>query len=127
MYICIGHYNCKVNINDTVDLSYIVKIDYTGFKINHQTDSIPLETNNDAIFSESYPFTFEGQTLCFIRREIIKYKEERGISSLFDMIFNRTNVYYSGFVEGSEIISSQYEEYYSPNIRFLENLLCIMI
>ena len=62
---------------------------YTGYKIDHQSNSIPLETNNpNVVFNEEYPFLFGQTTFGIINWENIKYKEERGILGLFDHIFD---------------------------------------
>ena len=49
VYFCIG--NCSLEENDKTDLTYVLNISYSGYKIDHQSDTIPLEKNSD-----KYPF-----------------------------------------------------------------------
>jgi len=98
-YVC-NDDNCTLNENDTTDFSYFLQINYTGFKIDHQNNDIPLETNNpNVVFNEEYPFLFGHTTIGMINWEIIKYKEERGIMGLFDPIFDIKSQYISGEIE----------------------------
>ena len=107
VYICKDD-NCTLDKNDTTDFSYALQINYTGFKIDHQSKSIPLETNNpNIIFSEDYPFLFGQTTLGQIKWEVIKYKEERGIMALFDYFFNTKSEYIGGYMESYTSINSE--------------------
>ena len=45
LYVC-NDENCTLDEKDTTDFSYFLQINYTGFKIDHQSNDIPLETNN---------------------------------------------------------------------------------
>ena len=47
VYFCIS--NCS-DKND-IDIAYVNNISYIGYKIDHQNDKIPLETNNNNYFS----------------------------------------------------------------------------
>ena len=40
-YFCI--YDCSLDEDDNEDLAYILNISYSGYKIDHQNDKIPLE------------------------------------------------------------------------------------
>jgi len=100
--------NCTLDESDETDMCYYLQINYTGFKIDHQSDSIPLETNNSKyVFSEEYPFLFGQTTIGMINWEVLRYKEERGILGLFDPIFDIKSEFVSGFFESYRSVSSE--------------------
>jgi hypothetical protein len=97
VYLCL--FNCSwegnKDINET-DIIYVLTINYSGYKIDHQDDDIPLERNNDKhIFSKKFYFSFNKFTLLNINWEVIKYKEERGLFGLFDNFLNKKNEFTS--------------------------------
>ena len=88
VYFCL--FNCSYEYN--IDLAYINNISYIGYKIDHQNDKKPLETNNDNfIFNRELYFSFNKSTLFEIYFEIIKYKEEKGLLGLFEDWLNKKN------------------------------------
>ena len=100
--------NCTLDENDKTDMSYFFHVNYTGFKIDHQSNNIPLEANNpNYVFDEDYPFLFGQTTIGVINWEVIKYKEERGILGLFDSIFGIKSEYTSGFFESYRNVNSE--------------------
>jgi hypothetical protein len=115
LYVC-NDENCTLDEKDTTDFSYFLQINYTGFKIDHQSNDIPLETNNpNVVFNEEYPFLFGHTTMGMINWEIIKYKEERGILGLFDPIFNIKSEYVSGEIESYISANSENsKDFYIP-------------
>ena len=104
VYFC--SYNCSLEEDDNEDLVYILNISYSGYKIDHQNDKIPLETNNDKypFYKEIY-FSLSKSRIYNINWGIITYKEERGLLGLFDNYFNIKNRYTSIDIDNIEEIS----------------------
>ena len=84
IFLLIG-YNCTFNCsleenedkNDNI-IAYVLRLNYSGYKINHQSKDIPLETNNDKyIFYKEFYFFFTKTTYININWQKIYYKEER--------------------------------------------------
>ena len=72
------------------DIVYTLNMTYSGYKINHQSKDIPLERNNDKyIFYKDFYFIFNKTTIFNVNWEVITYKEERGIFSIFDKFTNK--------------------------------------
>ena len=81
--ICFFDCNFSSKIND--GLFYVLNISYSGYKIDHQSENIPLEKNSDEypFYKEIY-FSLSKTTIFNINWGYIKYKEERGLLGLFD-------------------------------------------
>ena len=45
VYICFD--TCSIEKKEETDLTYILNISYSGYKIDHQNEKIPLEKNSD--------------------------------------------------------------------------------
>ena len=92
-YLCSYENSIK---NDTEDLFYILTIGYSGYKIDHQNNNIPLEKNSNKypFFIELY-FSFNKVSLYEINWGYIKYKEERGLLGLFDKFTKNKKEYSS--------------------------------
>ena len=88
-YFCIS--NCSYE-ND-IDIAYLNNISYNGYKLDHQSDKIPLETNNNYISQKSLYFSFKQSTLFQINFELIRYKEELGLLGLFERWLNLKKEY----------------------------------
>ena len=93
---------CALDGNDIDMLGYYLKMTYKGYKLDHQSPSIPLDINADKYFIEEYPFFFNSTFLRLSQWEVIKYKEERGIMGLFDDLFNIQNEYTAGYISSSQ-------------------------
>ena len=79
VYACMG--NCTL---DEDDLAYYLEINYNGYKMDHQNAKTPLDTHDpNNIFSKSIYFSYDTISLYSINVEVIKYKEEKSILSLF--------------------------------------------
>ena len=82
-YLCFGR--CIIDEDDYTELTYLLNISYSGYKIDHQNDKIPLEKNSDKFpFYKEFYFTFNKSTLYNVHWDIIKYREEKGLLGLFD-------------------------------------------
>ena len=91
---------------DLGDFGYILEIIYQGYKLEHQKP-IPLITNDsNYFFNEEYYFNIDKSTIFVINWEVLKYKEDRGILGLFDIIFNNKNEYTSGYIHSYKSISN---------------------
>ena len=101
LYTCSDE-NCTLDENDIDPLGYYLKMTYKGYKLDHQSETIPLDVNADRNFTVEYPFFFDNTLIRLSQWEVIKYVEERGIAGLFDRIFNRKNEFISGFISSSE-------------------------
>ena len=104
VYFC--SYNCSLDEDNNDDLVYILNISYSGYKIDHQNDKIPLEKNSDKypFYKEIY-FSLSKSRIYNINWGIITYKEERGLLGLFDNYFNIKNRYTSIDINNIEEIS----------------------
>ena len=71
-------------------MTYILNISYSGYKIDHQSNTIPLEKNSGKYpFYKELFFSFGKSTIYDIDWGVIKYKEERGLIGLFDNYINK--------------------------------------
>ena len=105
-YICL--FDCSREDENNKDLAYILNISYSGYKIDHQNDKIPLEKNSDKYpFYKELSFSFSKSTFYDINWGIIKYKEERGLLGLFDNLFNKKNVFSSVDIDSIEQINTE--------------------
>ena len=85
---------CSLDKKDQTDLTYILNISYSGYKIDHQSDEIPLEKNSDKYpFYKEFFFSYSKSSLYQINWGVIKYKEERGLLGFFDNLFNVKNIF----------------------------------
>ena len=55
VYIC-EDVNCTLDENDTDEVGYFLQMAYKGYKLDHQSETIPLDVNADRNFTEEYPF-----------------------------------------------------------------------
>ena len=79
VYACVG--NCTL---DEDDIAYYLEINYNGYKMDHQNAKTPLDTHDpNNIFSQHIYFSYETVNIYSINVEVIKYKEEKSILSLF--------------------------------------------
>ena len=101
VYICQDD-NCTLDEKDKDTYGYSLNLKYKGFKLDHQSKTIPLDVNADKYFTELYPFFFNYPLLNLLRWEVIKYVEERGILGLFDKIIDKKSEFTSGFISSSE-------------------------
>ena len=89
LYICF--FNCTIEEDD---VAYILNITYSGYKIEHQNEKIPLETNNEKyLFNKELLFSYNKSSIFRINFELIKYKEEKGLLGIFDNWLNKKNEY----------------------------------
>ena len=93
--------NCTLNVDDYSTFDYYLEIKYNGFDLNHQED-IPLKNDNNIIFKKILTFSYTHTVIKFLSWEIIKYKEEKGISRLFDKLIGKKNEYTSGYISSIE-------------------------
>ena len=112
-YLCEDE-NCTLNEEDFTTFDYYIEMTYNGFELNH-TSKIPLKNNSDIFFKNFFFFSFAQTKIQYLNWEAIKYKEEKGISRIFDKLMGRKNEYSSGFISPSEftyigkpIISQKY-------------------
>ena len=112
-YLCEDE-NCTLNEEDFTTFDYYIEMTYNGFELNH-TRKIPLKNNSDVFFKNFFFFSFAQTKIQYLNWEAIKYKEEKGISRIFDKLMGRKNEYSSGFISPSEftyigkpIISQKY-------------------
>ena len=102
-YMCF--WNC--NLNTENDAAYFLELKYTGYKINHQSEEIPLETQNiNYTFSKELYFTIDKTDIFEINFEIIKYKEEKGLLGLFDNWLDKKKEYSCIDIESIEKTTS---------------------
>ena len=97
VYLCAFDCSWEGNndINET-NVVYTLTINYSGYKIDHQDEDIPLERNIDKyIFNQEFFFSFSTTTIFNINWEIIKYKEESGLFGLFDNLIGKKNEFTS--------------------------------
>jgi len=95
--------NCTLNEDDYSTFDYYLEIKYNGFVLNHQED-IPLKNDSNIIFKKILTFSYTHTMIKFLSWEIIKYKEEKGISRLFDKLLGKKNEYTSGYISSIESI-----------------------
>ena len=81
VYICLE--NCSLNTDN--DIVFAIELNYSGYKIDHQSEEIPLETHNiNLTFSKTLHFSIEKTDIFEINFENIRYREEKGLLGLFD-------------------------------------------
>ena len=100
VYMC-EDIDCMLNEDDSSTFDYYVEIKYNGFDLNHQED-IPLKNNASKLFHNFYLFSFNSALIKLLNWEIVKYKEIKGISRLFDMLLDNQNEYTGGYISSSE-------------------------
>ena len=121
VHICLD--TCSLEKNEQTDLTYILNISYSGYKIDHQNYKIPLEKNSDKFpFYKELFFTLSKSTFFQINWGVIKYKEERGILGLFDNLFNKKNKFTSIDIDSIEQTNTEgaivLEERNFPKIKY---------
>ena len=120
VYICLD--TCSIEKKEQTELTYILNISYSGYKIDHQND-IPLEKNSDKFpFYKELFFTLSKSTFFQINWGIIKYKEERGLLGLFDNLFNKKSKFTSIDIDSIEQTNTEgaivFEERNYPNMKY---------
>ena len=120
VYICFD--TCSIEKKEETDLTYILNISYSGYKIDHQND-IPLEKNSDKFpFYKELFFTLSKSTFFQINWGVIKYKEERGLLGLFDNLFNIKSKFTSIDIDSIEKTNTEgaivFEEKNVPNVKY---------
>ena len=95
--------NCALLEKDKSLFNYWVRISYSGFKLNHQSDGAPLTKNNNLIFFEEFPFYFQNTLIRYLNWEIIKYNDEsKGFMRLYDKIMKKNRIYWAGTISSKE-------------------------
>ena len=123
LYACPDE-ECTLYENDTDPLGYFMKITYKGYKLDHQSETIPLDVNADRNFTEEYPFFFDNILMRRSQWEVIKYVEERGIAGLFDGMFDRKSEFISGFISSTESYTLNLHDIYDLGFKF--KFLCLI-
>ena len=95
VYMCEDE-NCMLNEDDYSTFDYYVHLQYDGFELDHKKD-IPLNNDNNIFFQEFYLFSFDYSLIKMLNWQIIKYKEIKGISRLFDKLLGKKNEYINGY------------------------------
>ena len=104
VYNCSG--NCSSDSSDD-ELVYMMDINYTGYKIDHQNENVPLETHNlNFTFNKILFFSLDKTDIFRINFEMIKYKEEKGLLGLFDNF--KINLKYVRSIKGKKKGFSKY-------------------
>ena len=118
VYICFD--TCSIEKKEETDLTYILNISYSGYKIDHQND-IPLEKNSDKFpFYKELFFTLSKSTFFQINWGVIKYKEERGLLGLFDNYINKKNIFTSIDIDSIEQYNTdKVMEFGDPEVTFM--------
>ena len=105
---------CEENCNDKLaklnneSIFYVLNITYSGYKIDHNNKNTPLERNNDKYtFYKELIFSLDKSSIIQINWNVIKYKEERGIFSLFDNLLNVQNEFTSIDIDNVEQIETE--------------------
>ena len=105
---------CEENCNDKLaklnneSIFYVLNITYSGYKIDHNNKNTPLERNNDKYtFYKELIFSLDKSSIIQINWNVIKYKEERGIFSLFDNLLNVQNEFTSIDIDNVEQIKTE--------------------
>ena len=107
VYLCLES-NCTINEEDYTNITYLISISYQGFKIDHQSNNIPLEINiPNYTFYITFYFSYNSSTIASIDWEVISYKEERGILGLFDNYFNDNKEYSAIDIGSIETINTE--------------------
>lgn len=75
--------NCEREKEDDSLLNYRIRMIYTGFNLKHN-ETVPIQKDNETYFEENYEFFFNYILIRKLYWEVIKYKEEKGISRLWD-------------------------------------------
>ena len=101
MYIC-ENQDCNLNEDDFNKFDYYIEIKYNGFELRHQED-IPLRNDDNITFKDFYFFSFTHSIIQLLNWEIVKYKEEKGISRIFDQLFEKKNEYIGGYISPGEV------------------------
>ena len=96
VYMCEDE-NCILNEDDYSTFDYYVDLKYDGFELDHKKD-IPLKNDNNIFFQEFYLFSFDYSLIKMLNWQVIKYKEIKGISRLFDKLLGNKNEYTSGYI-----------------------------
>lgn len=98
-YICEDK-ECSLNEEDFSQFDYYIEIKYSGFELNHQK-KIPLKKDSNILFKDFYLFSFTHTVIKSLNWEVVKYKEIKGISRLFDQLLGNKNEYTGGYISTS--------------------------
>lgn len=79
-----------------------LKIKYSGFELNHQSDEAPLIKTDKKYFEFIHYFHPNESKWVFLDWEVVKYKEEKGIAKLFNLFQIQDDEYTSGFISSSK-------------------------
>ena len=81
----------EINRNYVMNI-YLITLNYTGHKVDHQNSESPLKQE---YIQTDFGLSINDQ-IYMLRWKTIKYVEERGIAGIFDSWFGITNEYYGG-------------------------------
>ena len=108
---------------------FTLEIEYSGFELYHQNDTYPpLQMNENKTFIYRTKFNFYYSSSIFLYWEAVKYKEENGVSK----IFNLTNKgdkydYIGGYISSSSWILNDDEKNNEDNyVKLLARVNLIM-
>ena len=101
------YYICKDNDEECNpdDKGRELYLNYSGYKLDHQNEESPIKRN---YVSDFYIFLFDSFSLHFLRWKTIIYKQDKGISGIFDKLLAKNNDIYGG--EFIDPISFSYKE-----------------
>ena len=114
-YICQDN-DKECNPNKLELSRHELHMNYSGYKLEHQNDESPIIR---FYRTEFYPIGFGGHVSYYILRwKTIIYKEEKGISGIFDKLLHKNNDIYgvefidplNGFIKEDNVNNKEYED-----------------
>ena len=80
--------------------TYYINLIYPSFIFQHQNDSSPIRSYNISKYI-NYCFGFNFLTGYTLNWKVVKYKNVKGISRLWDYLINKKNEYITGYFSSS--------------------------
>lgn len=100
--------NCKRSKEDLTYLTYKMNIIDSGYSFNHQ-NSVP--TNDNLLLRSTHTFNFNTLVGRRLLWRVVKYKEVKGISRLFDKVIGNKNEYSCGYFDTPEVTILDNDDY----------------
>ena len=91
--------NCERRTEDKTYFSYKINIIFTGYSFHHQ-NSVPIK--DDLILTNTFSFNFNSYVGHILYWRVVKYKEVKGITRLFDNILGNKDEYTCGYLDSTK-------------------------
>ena len=88
-YDCLDEDNCQIDTNKTKEEFITLRLDFAGYKFDHQNKDSPFHILDKGGYTYIPQYSLYNPTSLGDIWSVVKYKEEKGFFSIFDVFRNK--------------------------------------